>query len=222
MWGVQEKIIYLDASESQLASLGISDESLENTLRLQNEVVDAGSVNVQSRRLRIAPTGEFQTPEDIADLIIQPSKLDLLQNTSTNNTTQQSTELIRIQDIGTVRRGYREPATQQMRFNGEPAIGLAISNQPGVNVVEMGRAVASRLQQLNKQLPVGIEINRVHWQGDVVAEAVNGFLINFLEAVLIVLVVLTIGMGWRLAFIIGVALIATILGSFCFNGSVQY
>ncbi len=214
LWGVQEKVIYLDASETQLSSLGISDTSLENTLRLQNEVVDAGNVNVQNRRLRIAPTGEFQSPEDIANLIIQPSTLDLLQNTSTNNVSAQSTELIRIQDIGKVRRGYRDPPVQQMRFNGEPAIALAISNQPGVNVVEMGRAVDERLRELIAQLPVGIEIKRVHWQGDVVAEAVNGFLINFLEAVVIVLIVLTIGMGWRLAFIIGVALVATILGSF--------
>ncbi len=214
LWGVQEKVIYLDASETQLSALGISDTSLENTLRLQNAVVDAGYVNVQNRRLRIAPTGEFQSPEDIADLIIQPSLTESIQNSSTSNLLEQSTELIRIQDIGTVRRGYRDPPLNKMRFNGEPAIGLAISNMPGVNVVEMGNAVNARLQELITQLPIGIEINHVHWQGDVVAEAVNGFLINFLEAVAIVIIVLTIGMGWRLAFIIGTALVATILASF--------
>ena len=214
LWGVQEKVIYLDASETQLSALGISEASLENTLRLQNQVVDAGNVNVQNRRMRIAPTGEFQSPEDIANLIIQPSLTESIQNSSSSNLLQQTTELIRIQDIGTVRRGYREPPTNKMRFNGEPAIGLAISNMPGVNVVEMGRAVNARLQELIPQLPIGIEINRVHWQGDVVAKAVNGFLVNFLEAVAIVIVVLTIGMGWRLAFIIGTALVLTILATF--------
>ncbi|MCH7914077.1 MAG: efflux RND transporter permease subunit [Deltaproteobacteria bacterium] len=214
LWGVQKKIIYLDVSQTQLSQVGLSDSSIEQTLAQQNLVVDAGHVDVQNRRLRIAPTGAFGSPDDIANLVIRPSLIDSLQNPSTGQTGLRSSELIRIRDIGTIRRGYREPPTTLMRYNGEPAIALAITNVAGVNIVEMGRAIDARLKKLVGQFPIGIEVHRVHWQSDVVAEAVNGFLVNFAEALLIVLVVLTIGMGWRLAFIIGVALVATILGSF--------
>ena len=214
LWGAQEKVIYLDVSQTQLSQLGLNDTTIEATLRQQNMVVDAGKLDVQDQRLRIAPTGAFRSSEDIAELAIRPSLIESLQNPTTGKGVSASSELIRIKDIGTVSRGYREPPAKLMRFNGEPSIALAITNVPGVNIVEMGRAVDARLRELIAELPVGIEVQSVHWQADVVAEAVRGFMINFAEAVAIVLVVLTIGMGWRLASIIGIALIGTILGSF--------
>ena len=213
LWGVQDKAIYLNASQTQLTELGITQADIQATLHQQNLVVDGGSVDVQAKRFRIVPTGEFQSPEDIADLTIRASLLDTLQNLIPGQE-RRSAELIRIRDIGTVTRGYLEPPRTLMRFNGQPAITMAITNVKGVNIVDMGRAVDARLRELIPHLPVGIEVQRVHWQADVVAEAVNGFMINFVEALAIVLVVLTIGMGWRMSLIIGLALVATILGSF--------
>ena len=213
LWGVQDKAIYLNASQTQLTELGLTETDIQATLQQQNLVVDGGSVDVQAKRFRIVPTGEFQSPEDIADLTIRASLLDTLQNLVPGQGPR-SAELIRIRDIGTVTRGYLEPPRTLMRFNGQPAITMAITNVKGVNIVDMGRAVDARLRELIPHLPVGIEVQRVHWQADVVAEAVNGFMINFVEALAIVLVVLTIGMGWRMSLIIGLALVATILGSF--------
>ena len=214
IWGAQKKIAYLDISQTQLSQLGITDSTIQATLQQQNLVVDAGSLDLQDKRLRIAPSGAFKSVEDIADLPIQPTLLDSLNSQGLSNTMGSSFELIRIRDVGTVTMGYQEPAIKQMRVNGEPGITLAVTNVPGVNIVDMGKAVAARLKALNENLPVGIEVHRIHWQADVVDDAVSNFLISFLEAVLIVLVVLTIGMGWRLSLIIGIALIATILGSF--------
>ena len=212
LWGAQNKVVYLDVSQTQLTQIGISDSTLEGTLQQQNLVVDAGRVNLQSKRLRIAPTGEFTSPEDIANLTIQPSLMDSIQNQGKE--AGSGSELIRIRDIGTITSGYSDPPSRLMRFNGEPAIAISITNVPGVNIVEMGQAVDARVRELEANLPIGLEIHRVHWQSDVVSEAVNNFLISFAEAVLIVLVVLTIGMGLRLSMIIGIALIVTILGSF--------
>ncbi len=212
-WGVQKKTIYLDVAQTQLSQLGLTDENIEATLRVQNLVVDAGSVDLHNKRYRIAPSGEFASPEDIADLNIRSSLLDTLQNLSPGEL-RRSSELIRIRDIGTVRRGYQEPPFTLMRFNGEPAIGISITNIGGINIVDMGRAVDARLEELIADLPVGIELHKVHWQSDLVAEAVNGFLINFAEAVAIVLVVITLFMGVRMGFIIGFALITTILATF--------
>jgi multidrug efflux pump subunit AcrB len=213
LWGVQDKIVYLDVSQTQLTQLGLSQESIESTLHQQNLVVDAGSLDVQDRRFRINPTGQFTKPGDIADLPIRPSLLDSLQAGNQPQSGRQS-ELIRIRDIGDIREAYRDPPASMMRFNSLPALALAISNQPGVNVVKMGQAVDQRLDELLEELPIGIEIHRVHWQSDVVDESVKGFFINLAEAVAIVLAVLAVAMGWRMGLIIGGALVMTILGTF--------
>ncbi len=214
LWGVQDKVIYLNASETQLAALGLTDRNVIETLKQQNMVVDAGSVDIQNRRWRIAPTGQFSSPLDIANLTVRPTILDTLQNLGPDGEQQRSSELIRIRDIGTVRRGYLDPPRWLMRYNGIPAVGISITNVTGINVVEMGRRVDARLDELITQLPVGIEVHKYHWQSNIVAEAVSGFLISFAQAVGIVLVVLTIVMGWRMGVIIGTSLIVTILGSF--------
>ena len=214
LWGVQNRVVYIDINPQQLAELGISDNSIANTLETQNLVVDAGSIELQDRRLPLVPSGEFERPTDIANLFLTPSATDLLQTLQDPQQSAERSTLIRIGDISEVREGYREPPESMMRFNGRPAIALAIANQPGVNVVEMGRAIDARLAQLVSDLPIGIEVNRVHWQSDIINDAVNSFLISLAEAVAIVLVVLTIAMGWRQGVIIGTGLILTILGTF--------
>ena len=213
LWGVQDKVIYVDISETQLSQLGITETDIIGTLTQQNLVVDAGSVDVHSQRVRVAPTGEFQSPEDIADLAIRSSLADVLVNLSPDKKID-STELIRIRHIGNVRRGYQEPPLTQMRINGVPAIGIAISNLPGVNIVNMGKALDAKIAELEQLLPIGIEIHHIHWQSKIVDESVKGFLINLAEAVAIVLVVLALFMGWRMGVIIGTALLMTILVTF--------
>ncbi len=218
LWGVQEKIVYVDVSETQLSQLGLTDASLLATLNRQNMVADAGGVDLQNRRFRIAPTGEFKSPEDIANLTIRASLGDELTNlmatAAQTRPSQRSSELIRIRDIGTVRRGYRDPPIALMRYNGESAIGISITNVAGANVVKVGESIDQRLEELVSRLPVGVEVRRVHWMSDIVRDSVNGFLVSFMQAVGIVLVVIAVGMGVRMALIIGTALIATILASF--------
>jgi len=212
-WGTQEERVYLNTTQTQLSQLGISEAHINRILSTQNMVTDAGNVDVQDRRLRISATGEFDSIRDIESLSINPSELDARRDLD-SETEPDSGELIRVRDLGEVSRGYVDPPSTIMRYNGEPAIALAISNIPGVNVVNMGQQIDEHLEELTTTLPIGIELNRVHWQSDVIDQSVSSFLISFLQAVIIVLVVLTIGMGWRLAAIIGLALTATILGSF--------
>jgi multidrug efflux pump subunit AcrB len=218
LWGVQNQAIYVNVSQTQLTQLGLSDASVKATLANQNMVVDAGGVDLQRKRFRIAPTGEFRSPDDIADLHIRPAvgdQISTMMEDSRSPLKQGSTEeLIRIRDIGRVVRGYLDPPATLMRYNRQPAIGISITNTAGVNVVDVGRGIDHRLEQIIPMLPVGIEVHRVHWQSNIVDAAVKGFLINFGEAVAIVLVVLTLAMGWRMGVIIGSSLILTILGSF--------
>ena len=218
LWGVQKKAIYVNVSQSQLSELGLSDGSVKATLENQNMVVDAGGVDLQEKRFRIAPTGEFKSPEDIGNLHVRASVRDKLSGLTADDdkpvSSERAAELIRIRDIATVERGYLEPPSTMMRYNGKPAIGISITVVSGVNVVKVGQGIDERLEEILPMLPVGIEVNRFHWQSGIVDQAVKGFLINFGEAVAIVLIVLTLAMGWRMGVVIGSSLILTILTSF--------
>ncbi|WP_454782197.1 efflux RND transporter permease subunit [Legionella sp. WA2022007384] len=208
LWGVQQKRIYLNVSNTQLSQLEVTLDDLERTLKLQNQVVDAGHVNYQLQRLRIAPTGEFNAADAIGDLAIIP-KFKL------NEQPKKSEEIIRIRDFAEVKEGYIDPPEQLMRYSGLPAIGIALAPLPGVNAVKVGQDVDKRLNEIQEKLPRGIEIHKISWQSDIVAESINAFIINLVEAVVIVLLVLAFTMGMRAGMIIGVSgLILAILGTF--------
>lgn len=214
LWGVQQKIIYLDVEQSQLSELGLTGANIAATLQVQNAIVDAGSVNLAQRRLRIAPTGSFQSPEDIGDLTVRSNAFERAAAQAASGRPENAEQLIRIRDIGTVRAGYAEPPFQIMRFDGEASIGLSIANEAGVNIVAVGEALDARLSELYQELPVGIEVKKVHWQSEVVTEAIDNFLISFAEALGIVIVIIALFMGWRMGVIIGFALIFTVLATF--------
>ena len=216
IWGAQPKVIYLDLPETQLATLKISREEVLATLALQNMVVSAGAIEVSGQRLRVEVTGQFQSPEDIGDLVISRSIADTMSTAGRSGSAASAAdaELIRIRDVATVREGYLEPAMTQMRYQGEPALAIQLANVAGGNIIDTGAALDARLEELKAQLPAGIVVEKFTWQSDLVNESINGFMINLAEAVLIVLVVLTVAMGWRMGLVIGWALIVTILGTF--------
>lgn len=216
LWGAQDRRIFIDIAETQASQLGITKEDLVRTLRNQNEVVDAGSVDLQDQRFRIAPTGEFTSPEEIADLSIVGSMYsEVMEFMHIQQRPQGEGQILRIRDIGTVTPGYVDPPTNLMRYNGEPGIVLALAPLAGVNAVEMGRAVDARIDDLIEILPVGVEIHKISWQSDIVNESIMGFMINLVEAIAIVLVVLAATMGIRVGVLIGVSgLVFPILGTF--------
>jgi multidrug efflux pump subunit AcrB len=208
-WGIQDKRVYIHVSEAQLSALGLTAEDLGRTLRVQNEVVDAGYVDLQTLRFRIAPTGEFASPEEIAELAVTGTTMEEKLKGA------RGTEIIRIRDFATVERGYVDPPAQLMRYNAQPALGIALAPLSGVNVVQMGQAVDQRIQELLALLPAGIEIHKISWQSALVAESIQGFMINLMEAIAIVLAVLALSMGVRMGLIIGLSgLLMAILGTF--------
>ena len=214
LWGVQDQRVFIDIAETQAAELGITGEDLVRTLQVQNKVVDAGFVDLQDQRFRVAPSGEFSSPEEIADLAITSSRAQAGLAQAGQRSAGEG-QIIRIRDIGTVWRGYIDPPQQLMRFNGQPSIALALAPMLGVNAVSMGRAVDQRIEELMASLPVGIEIHKISWQSDIVAESVNAFMINLAQAVIIVLIVLAVTMSVRVAIIIGIGgLVLAILGTF--------
>ena len=113
-----------------------------------------------------------------------------------------------------MQQGYLDPPINMMRYQGKPALAIQLANVAGGNLVKTGEALDARLEELLADLPAGIEVEKFTWQSDLVRESIDGFVVNLAEAVLIVLAVLTLAMGWRMGLIIGWALIVTILGTF--------
>ncbi|MGI9590206.1 MAG: efflux RND transporter permease subunit, partial [Myxococcota bacterium] len=182
LWGVQPKVIYLDVTQQQLSQLGLSAEAFLTTLATQNMVVDAGTLGIQSQRLRVDPAGSFGSPADIGRLLMRQSIADLLLREARAGegparlSEQSRQELIALDQVAEVRPGYLEPPFNLMRYQGQPALGVSIANVSGGNIVDTGRALDARLDELLRTLPVGVELHKITWQSDLVTEAINAFM----------------------------------------------
>ena len=202
-YGDQKEAVYVEMRREKMSQLGVSQQDIYNTLGSKNIVASAGTMDLGQKVIPINPTGEFKSEQDFGDLIITPS-----------NPNSQS--LIYLRDVAEIKREYRDPPTNLLRFDGQPAIGLGISTIQGGNVVAMGVSLDERLKELETLRPVGMELHTISHQADSVTTALNGFIVNLAEAVVIVVLVLLVFMGLRSALILGVVLLITIMGTFIF------
>lgn len=195
--GEQQEVAYLDISRARLGELGISLNSIQNVLKSQNVVADAGNAEVGDEYLRIWPTGESDSVQSIGDVLIS----------------SEDRRLIALSDLAEIRRSYREVPTKYYYQNGQPGLVLAVSMAAGENVVEVGRVLDRRLAELESNIPLGMEISATYDQPKEVDKSVNGFIVSVGQAVLIVLVVLLLFMGLRVGLIIGAVLLITVAGT---------
>ena len=232
LWGVQDEVIYVDISEKQLSEWGLNSRDIDNTLQLQNAVVDAGYLEVGDQRIRIAPTGRFQKPEDIGDLLITPvgpgppatvaGQPDRSIGIQTHYATPESTrvspnrELIRIRDVAKVTHTYLEPPQTLMRYNGQRAVGIKIAADAGSQGMVVGAALDEVLEKIAPTMPVGLEVAKVSWQSDLIEDSILGMGTNVILAVIIVLLVLIIPSGFRMGMVIAINLMLTIITTFMF------
>lgn len=185
MVGQQDETIYLNFSTRKLAALGIDQRQVVQSLQSQNAVTPAGVIEAGPERISVRTSGQFASEKDLAEV-----------NLKLND------RFYRLADIAEIRRGYVDPATPEFRFDGKPAIGLAIAMQKGGNVQEFGKALHERIDQLTADLPVGVGVHTVSDQAVVVEEAVGGFTSALFEAVIIVLVVSFISLGVRAGLVV--------------------
>jgi multidrug efflux pump subunit AcrB len=195
--GEQREVVYLDVSRSRLAELGIDLQQIASVLGSQNVVVNAGKVRVGDDYLRISPTGNFTSVQEMGDLLIS----------GTDKT------LVRLSDIATITRAYEEVPTKLYYVNGKPGLSIGISMAPGQNVVEVGRAVKREMDELQAVIPVGMEMVPVYDQPAEVEKSVSGFLVSVGQAVAIVIIVLLAFMGLRTGIVIGAVLLITVAGT---------
>ena len=210
IYGERENAINISLLPEKMASLGVSPAEVLTTLQGHNSIYYAGYYNNGDSRVRVTVADKFRTKEQIGQMIIQGHEDDQL----------------RLCDIACVESGYAEPVRNQMKYNGETALGIAVAAASGTDIVKVGQAVEERLSELlHEQLPVGVVCSKIFYQPERVTDALMTFFVNLLESIVIVVVVLMLTMGLRSGLIIGFSLLTIVVGTFLllgyFDGSMQ-
>jgi multidrug efflux pump len=187
--GKQEEKIYVEISNAKLASLGLDPALIASTLAQANTVSAAGTVQTTAEQVRLTVSGEFDTVEGIRAIGIRAGQ-----------------RTFRLGDIAEVKRGFVEPAVSRMRFNGNEAIGLAVSMRKGGDVIRLGSKLDDTVRRIKSNLPVGVQIHAVSDQPRVVAHSVFEFKKSLTEAVLIVLAVSFFSLGLRTGLVVALCI----------------
>jgi len=197
--GAQDEVVYLEFSTRQIAALGVDMQQIMNTLAAQNAVTPSGAVQAGPEQIFVRVSGQFTSEDDLRGI-----------NLRVND------RFFRLSDIATIRRGYVDPPQNLFRYNGQAAIGLAIGMKAGANLLEFGKALDAELDKIKADLPIGADVFRVSDQPAVVEEAVSGFTRGLFEAVVIVLGISFISLGWRAGLVVAIAIPLVLAITFLF------
>lgn len=197
IYGIQTPTIDVSVSPSVMAQSGVTISDIARAFEAQNKVVDAGGIDAGQNRLRIESTGNFYSLDDISNLTI----------------VSRSGEHFRLADIAHIEESYQTPASNLMRIDGNPAIGVAISTVPTGNVVDMAKAVKDRIDELSQSMPEGYELTSIYDQGYESDVANQGFILNLIISVLTVIAILLFFIGFKNGILIGSGLIFSIFAT---------
>ena len=187
--GLQDEKIWIELSNTKLATLGIPLTAVQQALDEQNAMTPAGFFETPSDRVQLRVSGEFSSVEEIREFPIHAGG-----------------RTVRLGDIAEVRRGFADPSAPKMRFMGEDAIGIAVAMKDGGDILKLGDTLEHEFQRLQKTLPVGMQLRKVSDQPHAVEESVGEFVRVLTEAVVIVLVVSFFSLGLRTGLVVAVSI----------------
>ncbi|MGE4459743.1 MAG: efflux RND transporter permease subunit [Stenotrophomonas sp.] len=187
--GLQDEKVWIELSNTKLATLGVSLQQVQQALADQNAVTPASWFETGSDRVQLRVTGQFQSVEDIAAFPIRAGD-----------------RTVRLGDIAQVKRGFADPASPKMRFMGEDAIGIAVAMKDGGDILKLGKTLDDAFARLQKTLPAGMELRKVSDQPHAVEDSVGEFVKVLTEAVVIVLLVSFFSLGWRTGLVVAVSI----------------
>jgi multidrug efflux pump subunit AcrB len=187
--GAQDEVIYLEFSTRKIAALGIDSRSIMSALQAQNAVTASGVFQEGPERISVRVSGEFASETSLKAI-----------NLRINN------RFFPLTDVATITRGYVDPPTTLFRFNGQPAIALAIGMKSGANLLKFGEALKEEMSKIVADLPMGVGVHLVADQPVVVEHAVSGFTEALFEAVVIVLAISFLSLGLRAGLVVAIAI----------------
>jgi multidrug efflux pump subunit AcrB len=187
--GAQDEVIYLEFSTRQIAALGITQKMVVDALQGQNAITPSGVIEAKGERVSVRVSGSFASEDSLRAI-----------NLRIND------RFFRLGDVATITRGYQDPPQALFRYQGEPAIGLAIGMKPGANLTTFGEQLTEKMRLIEGDLPIGVGVHKVSDQPELVADAVWGFVEALIEAVVIVLIVSFISLGVRAGLVVAVTI----------------
>ena len=197
--GEQKEKVYVEVENAKLSELGISPQVITNALKTQNTMTPAGAVETASDKVYLRVSGIFDDVDAIRDLPINAGG-----------------RIFRLGDIARVERRFEDPAEPKMFYNGQPAIGIAVSMEDGGNILQLGDDLKSLIGKIQQDLPVGLEIHQVSDQPAVVADSIHDFVKTLVEAIVIVLAVSFLSLGFRTGLVVAGCIPLVLAGVFCF------
>lgn len=209
IYGQRQECIYIEMRQEKMANLGVMPTEVIMTLNNQNKTTYSGYYDNGTHRIRVTVDDRFKRVEDIANMIIQGH----------------DDEQLRVSDVARVYQGYADPTRNEMKRDGQRALGISIAGVADKDIIKVGKQVEKTIAELSKTMPLGVKFEKVFNQPERVETALNTFLVNLLESVLIVVVVLIFTMGFKSGLIIGLSLLTIVLGSLLvlkgFDGTLQ-
>ena len=187
--GLQDEKVWIELSNTKLATLGLPLAAVQQALEEQNAVAAAGFFETSSDRVQLRVTGRFETVDEIRNFPIRVAD-----------------RTFRIADVAEVKRGFNDPPAPRMRYMGEDAIGLAVSMKPGGDILVLGQALEGEFARLQETLPAGMQLSKVSDQPAAVKTGVGEFVRVLTEAVIIVLLVSFFSLGLRTGLVVALSI----------------
>jgi len=198
IWGTQEERVFVEYNDARLAELGLSVSQVSGILQARNILISGGSLLAGDERLELEPSGNFNTIEELGRTVIGSGD---------------RAELLYLEDIAEITRGYVDPPSGKVRANGLTSVALAISVRDGGNVVTLGDEVQELLARVRDQYPLGIDIEIVAFEPERVAKKVEDFANSVVQAVVIVLVSMLVMLGFRTGLVVATLVPSALLMS---------
>ena len=197
LFAEQTQVVNVRISVPKLANLGIDPNSIQQVRQPQTLLVNTGEIMTGTYQLRVRAEGTYKSIEDIRDQLI---------------VTKGGGE-VRLGDIATIERGYMDPPSNLMRVDGKRAIGIGVATGAKDDVVAVGDAVAEHLKEMEQLFPIGMELKTIYPENQIANEANNGFILNLIESLLIVIVIIFLVMGSRAGMLVGSSLLFSVGGT---------
>lgn len=196
--GLQKQKIYIEFSNSKLAELGLSPDSLSRIIQARNIITPGGAITIGPQRLILEPTGNLKSIQELGQTIVPlPGRHDV----------------VYLEDIASIREGYSEPQDPLTRSNAEESLLLAVSVAKEGNIIALGKAIKVKLDHLRDQYPIGVEFSLAFDEPNLVEHIINNFTGSIITAILIIMVVMLVSLGWRTGLIVTSLIPSTILTS---------
>ena len=197
LFAEQTQVVNVRISVPKLANLGIDPNSIQQVLQTQNLLVNTGEIMTGTYQLRVRAEGTYKSIEDIRDQLI----------------VTKGGGVVRLGEIATIERGYMDPPSNLMRVDGKRAIGIGVATGAKDDVVAVGDAVAEHLKEMEQLFPIGMELKTIYPENQIANEANNGFILNLIESLLIVIVIIFLVMGSRAGMLVGSSLLFSVGGT---------